>query len=406
MLTSLLGIACILAIALLFSTNRRAVRPRVVVTAFALQFAFAVLALRVPQGVSVINGIAGGAEAVLGYSRAGVTLVFGDLSGGPIKNSLIVFVLPIVIFFSSLISILYYLGVMQFVVRTIGGALQRVIGTDRVESLCAAANIFVGQTESPLVIRPYLAAVSPSQMFAIMTSGMAGVAGTILLAYSQLGVRMDFLLAATFMSAPAGLLMAKIVMPETQASAAADRREPVPEIPAEQASSLIMAAGEGAQTGLKIAASIGAMLIAFVSIIALLNGALGAIGSLFGMGDLTFQKLIGYIFAPLMMLLNLSWDEARVAGGLFGEKLILNEFVAYIDFAKIQTRLSAHAQLVITFALCGFANIGSVAIQLAVIGGISPDKRDFVAKNGPRALLAASLANLLNAAVAGLVFLL
>lgn len=403
MLTSFAGIACILLIAMLASSNRRAIRPRVVLTAFGLQLLFAILALRVPEGVTVIKAIAGGAEAVLGYSKAGISLVFGDLAGGAIKNSLVVYVLPIVIFFSALISILYHLRIMQLVVRTIGGALQFVIGTDRVESLCAAANIFVGQTESPLVIRPYLANVSSSQMFAIMTSGMAGVAGTILLAYSQLGVRMDYLLAATFMSAPAGLLMAKIIMPETE-ERRPDADIPVP-IETEEASSLIMAAGEGAQTGLKIAASIGAMLIAFVGIVALLNGALGGIGSYFGIPDLTFQKAIGYVFAPLMMLLNLSWDEARIAGGLFGEKLILNEFVAYIDFAKIQSTLSVRAQLVITFALCGFANIGSIAIQLAVIGGIAPEKRAFVAKYGPRALLAASLANLLNAAVAGLVFL-
>ena len=402
MLTSLAGIACILLIAALASNNRRAIRPRVVLTAFGLQLLFAVLALRIPEGVTVIKGIAGVAEAVLGYSKAGISLVFGDLAGGPIKNSLVVYVLPIVIFFSSLISILYHLRIMQFVVHTLGGALQLVIGTDKVESLCAAANIFVGQTESPLVIRPYLASVTPSQMFAIMTSGMAGVAGTILLAYSQLGVRMDYLLAATFMSAPAGLLMAKIIMPETKDPA--EKADLPAEIEHERASSIIMAAGEGAQTGLKIAASIGAMLIAFVGIIALLNGALGAMGGYFGMPDLTFQKAIGYVFAPLMMLLNLSWDEARIAGGLFGEKIILNEFVAYIDFAKIQSTLSVRAQLVITFALCGFANIGSIAIQLAVIGGISPDKRAFVAKHGPRALLAASLANLLNAAVAGLVF--
>lgn len=403
MLMSLLGIATILALAVLLSCNRRAIRPRVVATAFGLQLAFAILALRTPQGVSALQLVASGAEAVLGYSKAGILMVFGDLARSDIKNSLAIFVLPIVIFFSAVISILYHLGIMQFVVRTIGGGLQAVIGTDRVESLCAAANIFVGQTESPLVIRPYLASTSSSQMFAIMTSGMAGVAGTILLAYSQLGIRMDYLLAATIMSAPAGLLLAKIVMPETEARD--DERVELEAESSERASSIIMAAGEGAQTGLKIAASIGAMLIAFVSIIALLNGMLGAIGSVFGMPELTFQAAVGTVFAPLMMLLNLPWEEARIAGGLFGEKLILNEFVAYIDFAKVQGELSPHAQLVITFALCGFANLGSIAIQLAVIGGISPGKRDFVARNGPRALIAASLANLLNAAVAGMVFL-
>jgi CNT family concentrative nucleoside transporter len=197
--------------------------------------------------------------------------------------------------------------------------------------------------------------------------------------------------------------MAKIVRPETELPE--NGHDALPPIETERPSSIIMAAGEGAQTGLKIAASIGAMLLAFAGIVALLNGMLGAVGGMFGMADLTFQKVLGYLFAPLMMLLNLSWDEARIAGGLFGEKLILNEFVAYIDFAKIQATLSAHAQLVITFALCGFANLGSIAIQLAVIGGISPEKREFVAQNGPRALLAASLANLLNAAVAGLVFM-
>ena len=303
MLTSVLGIALIVGLAFLFSHDRRAVRPRIVATAFALQLVLAILTLRVPQGVHALQGAAAAAEAVLGYSRAGIEMVFGDLAGGTIKNSLAVFVLPIVIFFSSLISILYHLGIMQFIVRSIGGALQRIIGTDRVESLCAAANMFVGQTESPLVIRPYLPFVTGSQLFAIMTSGMAGVAGTILLAYSQLGVRMDYLLAAAVMSVPAGLLMAKIVMPETDDAAATQRIEHGPAN--ERASSIIMAAAEGAQTGLKIAASIGAMLIAFVSIIALLNGALGLFGSAVGLPDLTFR------YAPRHLCLCLC---ARVTG--------------------------------------------------------------------------------------------
>lgn len=399
MLSLICAVAMIFAIAFVISTNRRAIRPRVIFAAFALQLALALLTLRLPQGVAAVQALAQGVKVVMGYSQAGTQLVFGDLAGPAIKNSFAIFVLPVVIFFASLIAVLYHLGVMQFIVRVIGGLLRQVLGTSRCESLCAAANIFVGQTESPLVIRPYIATATASQTFAIMTSGMAGVAGTILAAYALLGVRMDYLLAASIMSAPAGLMMAKIVMPETEGLDCDTAVVPT----AERSGTLIMAASEGARTGLAIAAGLAAMLLAFSGLIALLNGLLSIAGGWFGASNLSFQEVLGWVFAGPMRLFGLSWREAQVAGGLLGEKVILNEFVAYVHFARIQATLTPYAQRVITFMLCGFANIGSIAVQLAVIGGIDPSKRDFVARFGLRALIAATLANLLNAAIAAII---
>jgi len=312
------------------------------------------------------------------------------------------------------VSILYHLGIMQFVIRWVGGAIEKVIGVSKVEALCAAANIFVGQSESPLVIRPYLAGLTPPQLFAVMTVGMSGVAGTILLAYATfLGQgALPYLLAASFMSAPGGLLMAKIIMPdETTAPAGElalgdDPEEAVLHVAEkaleeERAANIIMAAANGAQTGVRIAVAVGAMVLAFVGLVALANGILGGIGGWFGYPDLSFQGMLGFVFAPVMFLLDIPWNEARAAGELFGQKIVLNEFVAFIDLGKMQN-LSPHTTAVVTFALCGFANFSSIAIQMASAGSLAPNQRPMIAKLGLRALAAGSLANLMSAALAGL----
>lgn len=411
----IIGILVILGLAFLLSNNKRAIRLRVVGAAFALQVTIAFIVLRSDVGRHVIEGMSRGVWALLGYAKAGTMTIFGGLASDPTFGSAFVFsALPVIIFFAALVSILYHLGIMQFVIRWVGGAIETVIGVSKVEALCAAANIFVGQSESPLVIRPYLASLTPPQLFAVMTVGMSGVAGTILLAYATfLGQgALPYLLAASFMSAPGGLLMAKIIMPDVSLT-------PVGELPLgddpeeavlhvaeqaleeERAANLIMAAANGAQTGVRIAVAVGAMVLAFVGLVALANGMLGGIGGWFGYPDLSFQGILGYVFAPVMYLLDIPWNEARIAGQLFGQKIVLNEFVAFIDLGKMKD-LSPHTTAVVTFALCGFANFSLIAIQMASTGSLAPNQRPMIAKLGLRALAAGSLANLMSAALAGL----
>ncbi|MBF5090563.1 MULTISPECIES: NupC/NupG family nucleoside CNT transporter [unclassified Novosphingobium] len=438
---SLVGMGIILLVAFLLSTNRRAIRPRVVGAAFALQAGFAALVLYLPWGNAALQAAAHGVERLLGFAKAGVTFLFGPLAKPEIGGtSFAISALPVIIFFAALISILYYLGVMQLVIRWIGGGLEKITGISKVESLCAASNIFVGQSEAPLVIRPYLAALNPSQLFCVMTVGMAGVAGTILAAYASMGIRIDYLVAAAFMSAPGGILMAKTMMPDeppTPADVAADplpnphdpptlvppagmaaaalnrddvtsqpgvaaSGEPVAEEHEERPANLIMAASQGAQTGVKLAVAVGAMVLAFVALVALANGILGWLGGLAGYPDLSFQQILGTIFAPMFYLLGSpTWAEAMQAGGLFGTKIVLNEFVAFIELGQ-DTGLSKVSVALVTFALCGFANFSSIAIQMAVTGGLAPNQRPMIAKLGIRALLAGALSNLMSAALAGL----
>ena len=437
-LIGLAGIVVILGLAFLLSTDRRAIRLRVVGAAFALQAGIAVLVLYVPWGKSVLQVLSGGVASLLGYANAGTSFLFGSLASDPLGQNFAIQALPVIIFFAALVSILYYLGVMQLIVRWVGGGIEKVIGVSKVESLCAAANIFVGQSESPLVIRPYLAGLTPAQLFTVMTSGMAGVAGTILAAYASMGISIEYLLAASFMAAPGGILMAKIIMPDGvvppegelalgdvpdadgeirlsearisgQGPAAllpegTTPGEPMPEAThdEEKPANIIMAAAQGAQTGVRLAVAVGAMVLAFVALVALANGLLAGVGSWFGHPTLSFQGLLGLFFQPVMFLLNVPWQEAGIAGGLFGEKIVLNEFVAYIDLGKQAAQLSPHTVAVITFALCGFANFSSIAIQMAVTGSLAPNQRPMIAKLGIRALLAGSLANLMSAALAGL----
>jgi len=402
-LTSIAGMALILLIAFGLSTGRRNIRFRVVGAAFALQAGIAVIVLYIPAGKRIIEAMAFGVSNLLGYASAGTNFIFGPLADPSIGgNSFAIAALPVIIFFSALISILYYLGVMQFIIKWVGGGIQKITGISKVESLCAAANIFVGQSESPLVIRPYLASLTQSQLFTVMSVGMAGVAGTILAAYAAMGIRIDYLLAAAFMSAPGGILMAKIIMPDNPEDPAPEELVIAVEYEDEKPANIIMAAGMGAQTGVKLAVAVGAMVLAFVALVALANGLLGGIGGWFGYPDLSFQLVIGYIFAPIMYLLGVPWEEALGAGGLFGTKVVLNEFVAFIELGKMQAGISPLTNAIVIFALCGFANFSSIAIQLAVTGGLAPNQRPVIARLGLRALAAGSLANLMSAALAGI----
>ncbi len=415
-LMSIVGIIVILAIALVLSSNRRAIRLRVVGAAFALQAAIAWLVLWTDWGRAGISSLSNGVANLLGYANKGTEFLFGPSANNPLANTFAIAALPVIIFFASLVAILYYLGIMQRIVRWVGGAIGWVTGISRVESLSAAANIFVGQSESPLVVRPYLAALPPSRLFTVMTVGMAGVAGTILAAYASLlgEAYLPYLLAAAFMSAPGGILMAKIIMPDDLAGpdelpleggASEEDQVDVAETfeEGERPANIIMAAAQGAQTGVKLAVAVGAMVLAFVALVALANGLLGGLGNMVGIPDLSFQRLVGYVFQPIMYLIGVPWDQANVAGGLFGTKLVLNEFVAFIDLGAMQAgALDERTRAIVTFALCGFANFSSIAIQMAVTGGLAPNQRPVIARLGIRALLAGSLANLMSAALASL----
>ncbi|MEM8770928.1 MAG: NupC/NupG family nucleoside CNT transporter [Pseudomonadota bacterium] len=397
------GIFALLGIAVIFSKHRTAINFRIVLSAFALQTAIAFLVLRTPFGVSFIKSLSLGVSTVLGYANAGIGMIFGQLSGDQFGTVFAIHVLPIIIFFSALMSVLYHLRIMQIVVAGVGGFLQIIIGARPVESLNAAANIFVGQTEAPLAIKPYLDRITNPQLFAIMTSGLASVAGTVLAAYAQLGVNLEYLLAASFMAAPGGLLMAKIIIPD--GGERDDSTLTISDITKERSphANIFMAAAAGAQDGLKLALTIGAMLLAFVALIALANGILGGVGGLVGLEDLSLQMVLGWVFAPLMYLLSIPWNEAQGAGAIFGEKLILNEFVAYISLINQAGEFSPKTVAVITFALCGFANLSSIAILLGGLGSLIPDRMTQIAQYGVYAILAGSLSNLMSAALAGLI---
>ncbi len=432
-LNSLIGVAAILFLAFLLSVGKKRIKLRIVGAAFALQLLMAFLVLGTDTGRRVIRSMADGVAALLSYAGEGTAFLFG--ADNPLANTFALGALPVIVFFASLVSILYHLGIMQRVVRWVGGAIGLITGISKVESLGAAANIFGGQSESPLVVRPYLAALTPARLFTLMTVGMAGVAGTILAAYAGLlgSEYLPFLLAAAFMSAPGGILMAKIIMPDE------DEEPPVAEgkiaLPQARISSegpaalteggrahevevaetfeegtkpanIIEAAAQGAQTGVKLAVAVGAMVLAFVALVALANGLLGSAGGLLGYPDLSFQQVLGWVFAPFMFLIGVPWNEAGTAGGLFGTKIVLNEFVAFIELGQLGPEiLSDRSRAIVTFALCGFANFSSIAIQMAVTGGLAPNQRPVIARLGLRALAAGSLANLMSAALAGLFIL-
>ena len=396
----IVGIVVILAIAFLFSSNRKAVNLRIVGAAFALQVVVATIVLYWDKGRDGIEFLSNGVMAVIGFSREGIDMVFGPLADTEVIGfSFAINVLPIIIFFSALMSVLYHLRVMEWIVKLVGGFLHKVIGTGAVESMNAAANIFVGQTEAPLAVRPYLKGLTEPQMFAVMVSGLASIAGTVLAGYAMMGAELKYLLAAAFMAAPGGLLMAKIVMPDDVVVGSGQQEKLVME--KSQHKNVILAAASGTTDGLRLAANIGAMLIAFVALIALFNGLVGWVSGWFGY-ELTLQMILGKIFQPLMYLLSVPWEEAQAAGALFGEKLILNEFVAFSHLNEYLAGMTPRTIAIVTFSLCGFANLSSIAILLGGLGVLVPEKRDLIGQLGLKAVLAGSLSNLMSAALAGL----
>jgi len=400
-LIGILGIIVILIIAVLFSSNRKAIHLRVVAAAFVLQAAIAAFVLYFDWGRRAIAWLSTGVLAIISYSKAGIDMVFGPLANTDVVGfSFAINVLPIIIFFAALMSVLYHLRIMEWLVRIVGGALHRIIGTGSIESMNAAANIFVGQTEAPLVVKPYLKGLTDAQFFTVMVSGLASIAGTVLAGYVLMGAELKYLLAAAFMAAPGGLLMAKIIMPDDQ-YIPPGKHERLQMERSEHAN-VILAAASGTTEGLRLAVNIGAMLVAFVALIALFNGLVGGVFGLFGIEGVTLQLILGKIFQPLMFLLSVPWEEAEAAGALFGEKIILNEFVAFSHLNDYLAGMSPRTIAVSTFALCGFANLSSIAILLGGLGVLVPEKREVIGRLGIKAVLAASLSNLMSAALAGL----
>ncbi len=400
-LISLGGIAVLFLLAWLLSSDRRAINGRTVLVAFALQVGVAVLVMYLPAGRNVLDGAVDAVTHVIAYANAGIEFVFGVRTAESLGFTIAFQVLPIIVFFSALMSVFYYLGIMQKVVAWLGGGLRRLLGTTQIESMSAVSNIFVGHTEAPLVVKPYLADTSESELFAIMTGGCATIAGTVMAAYAQMGVSLEYLIAASFMAAPGGLLMAKILVPETR-DLLQQRFDPDDVGDEERAVNIFEAIGNGAATGLTLALNVGAMLLAFVAMIALLNGLLGWVGGWVGFEDLTLQLILGQLFAPIAFLIGVPWDEAVQAGTLIGEKFVVNEFYAYAHFVEVREALSDRTQAIITFALCGFANLASIAILLGGLGSIVPGRRRDIARLGLKAVIGGTLVNLMNASLAGI----
>lgn len=401
-LMSAVGVGVVLLIAWLLSTNRRAVNLRTVGVAFALQALLAAVVLYLPQGGAVLDRLVRGFQHVIDYGNAGIEFLFGPQIVPTLGVTIAFNVLPVIIFFAALMSLLYYLRIMPLFVGTVGGWLHRLLGTSEAESISAASNIFVGHTDAPLVVRPYLAHMTESELFAVMTGGCATIAGGVMMAYATMGVELKYLITASFMAAPGGLLMAKILVPETDEPLKIDASARDEDV--EQPINAFEAIGNGALTGLNIAVSVGAMLIAFVALIYMVNGLFGWVGSWFGFDGLTLQWLLGKLFAPIAFLLGVPWSEAATAGSLIGQKFVINEFFAYLAFVEVRGELSPYTQLVVTFALCGFSNLGSIAILLGGLGAVIPKRRHDIARLGLKAVVAGTLVNLMNAALAGFFF--
>ncbi|WP_129074391.1 NupC/NupG family nucleoside CNT transporter [Helicobacter pylori] len=406
-LFSVVGMAVLFLIAWVFSSNKRAINYRTIISAFVIQVALGALALYVPLGREMLQGLASGIQSVIGYGYEGVRFLFGNLApnakgdqgvGGFIFA---INVLAIIIFFASLISLLYYLKIMPLVINLIGGALQKCLGTSKAESMSAAANIFVAHTEAPLVIKPYLKSMSDSEIFAVMCVGMASVAGPVLAGYASMGIPLPYLIAASFMSAPGGLLFAKIIYPQNEAiSSHAD-------VSAEKHVNAIEAIANGASTGLNLALHVGAMLLAFVGMLALINGLLGVVGGFLGMEHLSLGLILGTLLKPLAFMLGIPWSQAGIAGEIIGIKIALNEFVGYMQFLPYlgdnpPLILSEKTKAIITFALCGFANLSSVAMLIGGLGSLVPKKKDLIVRLALKAVLVGTLSNFMSATIAGL----
>lgn len=424
LIINIFGIITLILIGIIFSNNRKAIKPRIILGSFLIQSAIGALVLYIPSGRKILEIMSNSVSNIINYGQIGIDFIFGglvsdkmfELFGG--KGFIFAFrVLPIIIFFSALMGVLYYLGIMKIIVKILGGFLQFILGTSKTESISATANIFLGQTEAPLLVKPYVPNMTKSELFAVMCGGLASVAGSVLAGYAQMGIPMQYLIAASFMAAPGGLLFAKLIIPETE-----NKKEKINTIKIiqdkEKGSNVIDAAAIGAASGMQLALNVGAMLLAFIALIAMINSVFGTIGEFFNFPELSIELILGWIFSPIAYLIGIPWNEAIVAGSFIGQKLVVNEFVAYMNFGEYlkpsieilkngkHVLLSEHTKAVISFALCGFANFASIAILLGGLGGIAPNRRKDIAKLGLKAVLAGSLSNLMSAAIASFFLLL
>lgn len=398
-LQGVLGLLLIYGLCFAISRHRRRINWQTLGVGLALQVAFAFLVLKWEPGRAALNWFSEKVATVIGYTTAGTRFVFGSLAKGS-SVPFAISVLPIIIFLGALVGMLYYLRVIQWFVQIVGGVISSLLKTSKVESVWAATVIFLGQSEAPLLIAPYLKRLTRSELFTCMTGGFASVAGSTLVGYSLLGAPLPYLLAASVMNAPAMLVVAKAILPETEQS---ETRADIRGVRDTESTNVIDAFARGGLSGGRLAVIVGCLLIAFVAFIALANGVLGAVGSWFGLDGLTFQRVLGWVFAPLAWLIGVPWHEAATVGSFLGQKTVINEFVAYASFGPRIPSLDPKTVLITTFALAGFANFGSIAIQLGAFGSLAPERRGDVARLGLLALLAGTLANLSNAAIVGIV---
>jgi len=403
-MTGIIGIFVLLAVAWLFSESKSAVRYDLAARTLALQIAIAVFALLTPVGDIVLSGLSVGVDAMKAYVKESTVFMFGELGDEKGGTNVIFFfqILPIIIFISAMLSVLFHIGVMRWIIRGICGVIRAVTGASRLESTCSAANIFVGMTEAPLTVLPYLPKITRAQLFVMMSLGLSSVAGTVLVAYSAIGIDPKLLITAALMAAPGGLLIGRILVPETETPFDIDSAE-AKTLEENKAGSLIEALTNGAMTGLQIMLAIMALLIAVLSVIALLNGILGGVGGWFGHPDLSLEGILSVLFRPVAWMVGVPWDESAAAGRFFGEKVILNEFLAYFNFSGTKDSFSPQGQVAITLALCGFANFGGLAILIAGLSAVVPERKTEISKLGLRTVLAGNLSNFMSAAIASVV---
>lgn len=397
----IVGIVVVIFLGWLLSYEKKSINWRIIGAGFLLQILFAFIVLKTSGGAYVLKKMATGISSVMFQANAGISFLFGSLGSPENVGMIFAFqILPLIVFFGALVSVLYYLGVMQFVIKYIGGFIGKVVGTREVESISAAANIFLGQTDAPLLVKPYIANLSRSELFAILTGGVASVSGTVLAGYAALGVPMKYLIAGSFMAAPSGLVFAKLIMPEIKKNVKENKKVVFHK---SEAVNMADAAARGTMDGLKMAVSMGALLVAFIGLITLANTIVSNIGGMFGV-EITIQKILGYLFSPLAYVMGIPWNEAVIAGSLLGEKMVLNEFVAYASFGKIMGGLSEKTITIMSFSLLGFANISSIAILIGGVGGLAPTRKKEIAEMGARAVLGGFLASILNGIIAGIFF--
>lgn len=402
-LTVVLGMIVLIIIALIFSENIKAINLRTVIGAFIIQAGLAAFVLFFPAGEKVLFKISNSLNSLMGYSGEGINFMFGDIGKFKFGFIFAFHVLPIIIFMSSLFSVLYYLGIMQWVIRIIGKAVQVLLKTSPAESMSATANIFAGNTDVFLLIKPYAPRMTRSELFALMTGGVASIAGSVLIGYAGMGIELRYLVAAAFMSAPGGLLMAKLLYPETEPEQVADIS--FTQSDEERPINIVEAATNGASSGLKLAVNVGAMLLALIALIAMINGLLGWVFSIFGIEGITLQLIFSYVFSPVAWLLGVPGNEILQVGNLLGQKLVLNEFVAYSSFLPLKDSLTEYSQIIITMALAGFANLSAPAALIGVLGGLVPARKSYIAKMGMKVILAGTLSNLMSAALTGFFYL-